>query len=159
MPCGAIVNCVVNLDRNEYRGNTTVSVRVVDIGYADTDREQMIADVRAFESLLRGEITVTPHQALMSREQLAHFYNMLRVCKEWNGTVEQLQHALGEPTLSCLQLLTALEIWKQAGLVSWYDKGDLIRIRVCPVEGKVDLTQTPLWQKIMKGDAENGRTY
>lgn len=159
VPCGAIVNCVVNLDRNEYRGNTTVSVRVVDIGYADTDREQMIADVRAFESLLRGEITVTPHQALMSREQLAHFYNMLRVCKEWNGTVEQLQHALGEPTLSCLQLLTALEIWKQAGLVSWYNKGDLIRIRVCPVEGKVDLTQTPLWQKIMKGDAENGGTY
>ena len=53
-------------------------------------------------------------------------------------------------------MLTALEIWQQAGLVRWFDKGDLIRVQVCPVEGKVDLTSTPLWRMIMKGDADNG---
>ena len=156
IPCGAIVNCVVSLDKNEYRGNTTVSVRVVDISYTDTDREQLIADMRTFEEIMRGEAHPTPEQALATREQLAHLYNMLRVCKEWNGTPEQLCHALGEGAPTCLQLLVALEIWRQAGLVCWYDKGEKIRVTVCPVEGKADLTATPLWKYIMKGDAENG---
>lgn len=155
IPCGAIVNCVVSLDKNEYRGNTTVSVRVVDISYADTDREQLIADMRTFEEVLRGEAHPTPEVALASRDQLARLYNLLRVCKEWNGTPEQLCHALGDGAPTCLQLLVALEIWRQAGLVRWYDKGDKIRVTICPVEGKADLTATPLWQYIMKGDAEN----
>ena len=156
IPCGAIVNCVVSLDKNEYRGNTTVSVRVVDISYEDTDREQLISDMRTFEAMLRSEVHPAPEQAMATREQLARLYNMLRVCKEWNGTPEQLCHALGDGAPTCLQLLVALEIWRQAGLVCWYDKGEKIRITVCPVEGKADLTATPLWQYIMKGDAENG---
>ena len=156
IPCGAMVNCVVSLDKNDYRGNTTVSVRIVDISYADTDREVLIRDIRDFESLLRGEIRPDPKSVMTSREQLAHLYNLLRVCKEWNGTPEQLQRALGDGAPTCLQLLVALEIWRQAGLVKWYDKGERIRIVVCPVEGKTDLTATPLWKYIMKGDAENG---
>jgi single-stranded-DNA-specific exonuclease len=156
IPCGATVNCVVSLDKNDYRGNITVSVRIVDIGYADTDREELIRDMRTFEAVLRGETHPDPAVAMASREQLAHLYNMLRVCKEWNGTPEQLQHALGVGAPTCLQLLIALEIWRQAGLVQWYDKGERIRIAVCPVEGKADLTATPLWKFIMKGDAENG---
>lgn len=156
IPCGATVNCVVSLDKNDYRGNTTVSVRIVDIGYADTDREELIRDMRTFEAVLRGESHPDPAVAMASREQLVHLYNMLRVCKEWNGTPEQLQHALGTGAPTCLQLLIALEIWQQAGLIQWYDKGERIRIVVCPVEGKADLSATPLWKFIMKGDAENG---
>ena len=156
IPCGATVNCVVCLDKNEFRGNTTVSVRIVDIGYADTDREQLMEELRTFEEVLRGEAHPTPEQALAPREQLARLYNMLRVCKEWNGTPEQLQHALGNGAPNCLQLMIALEIWKQAGIVCWYDKGDLIHIHVCPVEGKADLSATPLWKYIMKGDVDNG---
>lgn len=155
-PCGAIVNCVVSLDKNEYRGNTTVSVRVVDISYTDTDREQLMSDMRTFEKIMRGEVRPVPEQTLATREQLAHLYNLLRVCKEWNGTPEQLCHALGEGAPTCLQLLIALEIWRQAGLVCWYDRGEKIRVTICPVEGKADLTATPLWKYIMKGDAGNG---
>lgn len=156
IPCGATVNCVVGLDKNEYRGNTTVSVRVVDISYADTDREGLIDDIRMFESMLRGELRPAPELVMASREQLAHLYNLLRVCREWNGTPEQLQHALGKGAPTCLQLLVALEIWRQAGLIQWYDKGERIRVVVCPVEGKTDLSATPLWKYIMKGDAEGG---
>jgi len=156
VPCGAIVNCIVSLDKNEYRGNTTVSVRVVDIGYADTDREQLMEDLRTFEAVMRGEAHPAPEKALPSREQLAHLYNMLRVCKEWNGTPEQLQHALGVGAPTYLQTMIALEVWRQAGLVCWYDRGDKITIKICPVEGKADLAATPLWQYIMKGDADNG---
>ena len=112
-------------------------------------------DIRTFEAVMRGEAHPLPETAMASREQLAHLYNMLRVCREWNGTPEQLQHALGDGAPTYLQLLIALEIWRQAGLIQWYDKGERIRILIRPVEGKADLTATPLWQYIMKGDAEN----
>lgn len=156
IPCGAVVNCVVSLDKNEYRGNTTVSVRVVDISYTDTDRDRLAEDICSFEALMRGEEHPDADVAMASREQMARLYNLLRVCKEWNGTVEQLQHAYGENAPTCLQLLVSLEIWRQAGLIEWYDKGERIRIVVRPIEGKADLTATALWKHIMKGDAENG---
>ena len=97
-----------------------------------------------------------PEDVLATREQLARLYNLLRVCKEWNGTPEQLQHALGDGAPNCLQIMTALEIWQQAGLARWYDKGDRIRVVICPVEGKADLSATSLWQYVMKGDVDNG---
>lgn len=156
IPCGAVVNCVVSLDKNEYRGNTTVSVRVVDISYTDTDRDRLAEDIRSFEALMRGEARPDGELAMASREQMARLYNLLRVCKEWNGTIEQLQHAYGENAPTYLQLLVSLEIWRQAGLIEWYDKGERIRIVVRPIEGKADLTATALWKYIMKGDAENG---
>ena len=156
IPCGAIVNCVVSLEKDDFRGNNSVSVQVKDISYADTDREQLIQDLRTFEAVLRGEVHPAPECALATREQLARLYNMLVACKEWNGTPEQLQHALGEGAPSYLQVLISLEIWRQAGLIDWYDRGEKITIKIRPVAGKVDLTATPLWQYIMKGDAENG---
>lgn len=153
--CGAKVNCVVSLDRNEYRGNTTVNVRIRDISFADTDRERIITDLSAFESVLRGELCPDPQSALLSREQLTHFYSLLRASREWNGTPEQLRHALGADAPSCLQLMIALEIWQQAGILRWYDRGDRLSVTLLPIQGKADLSATPLWKYIMKGDANN----
>lgn len=153
--CGSIVNCVVSLDKNEYRGNTTVSVRVRDISYSDTDRESVQKSIVDFGCVLRGEYHPAPNEALATREQLAHFYNLLRVCSEWNGTVEQLHAALGSQAPDYLPMLIALEIWQQAGLIRWIDRGERIQIIVKPVEGKVDLSATALWQYIMRGDEEN----
>lgn len=150
--CGSIVNCVVSLERNEYRGNTTVSVRVRDISFADTDRDDMIRELVEFEKILRGEYHPEPARALLSREQQLHFYSLLRASRDWNGTPEQLKHALGNDAPTCLQLLVALEIWRQAGILEWYDRGERISIKLLPTEGKADLTATPLWQYIMKGD-------
>ncbi len=150
IPCGSLVNCVVSLEKNVYRGVLSVSVRIRDIGYADTDREALIADVAAFGSLMRRELC--PPDALPSREQLAVFYSLLYTCKQWDGTLEQLQHALaaggkgGAP--SGLQILVALEVWQQAELLSWQDQGERLSIALKPVTGKTDLTQTPLWQYI-----------
>ncbi len=155
IPCGAIVNCVVSLDKDEFRGNNTVSVQVKDICYADTDRDQLMDDLRTFEAVLRGEAHPAPERALAAREQLARLYNMLAACKEWNGTPEQLQHALGEGAPNYLQVLISLEIWRQAGLIDWYDRGEKITVKMRPIAGKVDLSTTPLWQYIMKGDVEN----
>ncbi len=154
IPCGSTVNCVVSLEKNEYRGVLSVSIRVRDIGYADTDREALIGDIAAFDSVMRGESR--PANALAAREQLAVFYSLLHTCKRWSGTLEQLQHALaaggGIPPTG-LQILTSLEIWQQAGLLTWQDFGEQLRINLLPVTGKADLTATPLWQYLEGRDS------
>ena len=155
MACGSTVNCVVSLERNEYRGNTTVNVRVRDISFTDTDRDQLMRELIEFEQILRGEYRPDPTRVLLSREQQLHFYSLLRASRDWNGTPEQLRHALGADAPSCLQLLVALEIWRQAGLLEWYDRGERISIKLLPTEGKADLTATALWQYLMKGDVDH----
>ena len=54
-----------------------------------------------------------------------------------------------------LAMLTALEIWQQAGLIEWRDCGERIWIKTVPPQGKVDLSATQLWQYIEKGDVNN----
>lgn len=153
VPCGSILNSVVSLDKNEYRGNTSVSVRIRDISFADTDRALLQSDIATFGRILRREITLAPTDALAPREQMGHFYSLLRACQVWQGTVEQLHHALGDKAPSYLQMLIALQLWQEAGLIKWYDQGEKIYIEILPTTGKVDLAETPLHQYIMKGDA------
>ena len=84
-----------------------------------------------------------------------HLYSLLRTCKVWQGTVEQLHHALGDKAPTYLQMLVALQLWQESGLVRWYDRGERMQIEILPTEGKVDLTETPLYQYIQKGDAND----
>lgn len=147
MPCGSTVNCIAALEKNVYHGNISVSVRIIDIGYADTDREQMQAQIEAYYRMLRRESCDCT--ALPSREQLAHLYSMLRACAEWCGTVEHLYHAVNNGAcheFSVLKLLTALEIWREASLVDVQDLGDRMQVRLLPVAGKADLSATALWR-------------
>ena len=153
--CGSVVNCVVSLEKNEYRGNVTVNIRVRDISFTDTDRDLLQEKIVDFGRLLRGEYHPSAEEAFASRDQLAHFYNLLRRCEQWRGTVEQLHHALGDKAPNYLAMLTALEIWQQAGLIEWRDCGERIWIKTVPPQGKVDLSATQLWQYIEKGDVNN----
>ncbi len=148
MPCGAMVNCIVCLEKNIYRGNLSVSVRVVDIGYADTDREAMSEAITAYERMMRREARPDKAEALPCREQLARLYSMLRACGEWSGTLEQLYHAVNTPEtpFTVLSLLTALAIWQEAALLDMVDMGEQLRLRLLPAEGKADLTATALWR-------------
>lgn len=151
--CGTILNSIVSLEKNEYRGTTSVSIRVRDVSFADTDRERLMNQIADFGRVMRREYCPGVDLALASREQLGHLYSLLRTCKMWQGTVEQLHHALGEKAPSYLQMLVALQLWQESGLIRWYDRGERIQIEVLPTEGKVDLAETSLYQYIMKGDA------
>lgn len=155
IPCGSTVNCVASLEKNEYRGNVTVNVRIHDISFTDTDRDEVQREIAEFGRLMRREYSPSANEVLPAREQLAHLYNLLHACREWRGTVEQLHHALGDRAPGYLSMLVSLQLWQEAGIIEWYDRGERIEIRLLPVEGKVDLTATELWKYIEKGDANH----
>ncbi len=155
VPCGSLVNCVVTLDRNEYHGNTSVSIRIKDISYADADREQLLQDMITFDAICRREIR--PTDALPTRDQLAKIFSLIHRCHSWTGTLEQFQFAVSRAggdngeRISGLRLLVALELWKQAGILSYRDRGELFTVQLQPISGKADLTATPLWQYLERG--------
>ncbi len=155
VPCGSLVNCVVTLERNEYRGNINVSVCIRDISYADADREQLLQDMIAFDAVRRRELR--PTDRVPSREQLARIYSLLHRCGTWSGTLEQFQYAVsragGETgeRIDGLTLLIALELWQEAGIITYRDRGELFTVQLLPTSGKADLTATPLWQYLERG--------
>lgn len=157
IPCGSIVNCVVSLERNEYKGIVSVSIRIRDIGYADTERETLIDSIRTFENVMRREGRVA--DALPSREQLAHLYSLLKACGRWCGTLEQMHHAVcqnGRLSMTPIQVLVALQIWREAGLLEWQDSGERFSVCLCPVTEKMDLTHMPLWRYLEGGEEDDG---
>lgn len=154
VPCGSIVNCIVTLDKNEYRGSLNVSIRIKDISYADADRDRLLQNMIDFDAVCRRELC--PTDALPTRDQLTRIYSLLHRCGSWTGTLEQFQYAVArtggesEP-IDGLRLLVAIELWREAGILTYRDRGELFTVELQPTDGKVDLTATPLWQYLERG--------
>ena len=152
IPCGSLVNCIVSLEKNTYRGTMSVSICVRDISYADTDRDALQQEMQQFEAIMRRELHLPKDMTLPSRKLLAKLYSLLHRCKRWKGTLEQLLYAVsrsgGEEHTppKALPVLVAIELWRQAGLLTMEDRGDCMELTVLPTETKADLTTTPLWQ-------------
>lgn len=154
VPCGSVVNCIVTLEKNEYRGNVSVSIRIKDISYADADRDGLLQNMIDFDAVCRRELC--PAGALPTRDQLARIFSLLHRCGSWTGTLEQFRYAVAraggesEP-IDGLRLLVALELWREAGILTYRDRGELFTAELRPTNGKVDLTATPLWQYLERG--------
>ena len=154
IPCGSLVNCIVSLEKNEYRGILSVSLCARDIGYAATDREALAADIALFESVMRREAKPAAETILPDRPLLARLYTLLHRCGVWQGTLEHLQYAAARTAerqeapvpVPALRLLAALELWREAGLLQVEDRGECLCLTVLPVQNKADLAATPLWQ-------------
>ncbi len=149
IPCGAVVDLAVTLEPNEYKGMMSVSILVKDIRYSRTDQEELIAGQQLYEAIMRGEYPDGWQNAVPVREQMAAVYRLLKSCNGWNGSTEQLYHALGG-RIPFPALLMAVEILRQAGLIQLQDLGDVwtISLKALPEGRKADLNQTPLMQQI-----------
>lgn len=137
---GDTVNIAATLDRNEFRGNVSVSAVIRDIRYADTVQEDWLEGQAAYEAVLRRErIENTP--AMPSREQLAAVYLYLKQ-GEFSGSIEALHHMIGAQTLTIEQLYLCLQILWEAQLIQWKHKGNAETIAIKAATGKTDLTRT-----------------
>ena len=146
--CGSLLDFVVTLDRNEYRGVVNVSIVAKDIRYSDTQQDQVICGLADFERVLRREPIPAHAVALLipSREQTASVYRYLRAFPQWQGTLEQLYHGVGLPEIGWARMRLILEVLQEAGLVAVHDTGGLLQIALNPAQGKADLQQTPVMQ-------------
>ena len=151
IPCGSKVNLAVTLDKNEYHGVVSPSIIVKDIRFADTDQEMLIEGEQTFERLFRHEGDRRDY-TVPTREHTAALYRLLKNTAPFKGALDQLFHALSGRGGTFAEMLTSLEILKEAGLVQVKDTGDRMQIDVPPAGTKVDLAQTPLMRYLINGD-------
>lgn len=141
--CGAVLDLAVTIERNEFRGVVSPSLVVRDVRFSDTDQEALLHDRALAEALMRGERAADAAACVPDRALLAAVYRLFRASSQWQGTGEQLYHAVGH-TGRYAALLLALEVLRQADLIELHDEGERLRVNLRPAEGKADLTQTPL---------------
>lgn len=138
--CGSVVNAVVSLDRNEFRGVVSPSIIVRDIRYADTNEEALLEGLRLYDGILRQDLPHPP--APPTRDQLGTLYRYLNKSGGFEGTLEQLFYPLRESGMSYVQLRAGVEILREAALLAAEDTGHILRITLIPSAEKADLSAT-----------------
>lgn len=147
---GDRIHLAVTLDRNEFRGTVSVSVIVKDIRFADTVQDDIIDAMQLFDRAVCGE-SLSEEERQLACPARDHTVALFHLLKEhggcFDGTWEWLYHALS-PAVPTTKVKPAVQVLREAGIVSVKDGGDTVTVTLLPTEGKADLSQTPLMQRL-----------
>lgn len=147
---GDIVDCAVTLDKNVYNNIETLSVIVREMRFSDFDEESLLNSKEVYEAFCRGDF-ITKEQAqqlLPQREEFAHVYRYLRTNGGFNHSVDNLLYRLECNTISYGKLRVILECMNELQLVEIYEGMTRTKIRLCDVEGKVNLDDSIIISKL-----------
>ena len=159
-PCqaGERVDVAFYLQVNEFRGSRTVQLQVVDL------RPSLQSSAREEESLvllrrLEEGAGLTSREALRilpSRQQCVAAWRMLQQDVPYEKTERQylpfvrgLSAAI-PGTDPFLRACFCVELFCERGLLSREIRDGEIRLRLCAVDGKVDLEQSPYWTALLE---------
>ncbi|MBQ2971424.1 MAG: single-stranded-DNA-specific exonuclease RecJ [Ruminococcus sp.] len=147
---GDIVDCAVTLDKNIYNNIESLSVVVRDIRFTDIDEEALLSSKEDFEAFCRGE-AITKEQSLEllpSREEFAIVYRFLRAESGFSHSVETLHYRLKSKAVSYGKLRVILESMSELSLIEIYEGMYDTIIKLCEVQGKVNLDDSLIISKL-----------
>ena len=137
---------------NEFRGERTVQMNVIDI--RPSCAVECSADASAYTLLRRGELTTAAAAALLpQRSMLGMIWRYLAAT---GGTMQESPVCLcrkivrwsGIP-MTLGQLLTCLDIFADVGLLDYQRHHKYITIQLTPGPGKADLNTSATMQKLL----------
>ena len=159
-PCqaGERVDVAFYLQVNEFRGSRTVQLQVVDL------RPSLQSSAREEESLvllrrLEEGAGLTSREALRilpSRQQCVAAWRMLQQDVPYEKTERQYLPFLRDLSAAIpgtdpfLRACFCVELFCERGLLSREIRDGEIRLRLCAVDGKVDLEQSPYWTALLE---------
>lgn len=138
---GETVDLVVYLDRNEYHGAVSVSIVVKDMHLSALPQEDMIGALMKTDTVMRRELPIPTGVRFPARECTARVYRFLKQAP-YCGSAEVLCHRLMTPDITCIDVLIACRILREANLIDWREEGDTVFARVRETSGKADLSET-----------------
>ena len=148
---GDVVDLAVTLDVNIYNNIENLSVCIREMRFSDLDEDEYISTKELFESFCRGD-DITRDQALAltpNREEFAVVYRFLKANGGCRYPVDTLLYRL-RAGISYGKLRVILECMNELGLIR-IDEGLYdCEIRLCEVEGKVNLTDSLIIRKLQE---------
>ena len=150
---GDKVDLMVTLNRNEFRGQVSVTVIIKDIRPAGTDDTQMVRSELLYDRIMAGQPLSGEDRkdAVPDRTVFANVYRFLQQTEQQNrklraADAEYIQYKTGVPDL-CRTRIT-LEAMRQLGLTETAADGSL---KLKSVDGKVDLNDAPILKQLTRG--------
>ena len=142
---GDVVDAAVRLEKNEYMGQTKVSIQIKDMRPADEDDKELFRSLRAYEDFTKSVTYPLAHALNPSRELLAKVYKYIREAGSVTDDAEILCMRLGEEYSNAGTIKVALDTLSDVGVLyikdgAYYDA----RLSV-----KADLTQSRTLKKFV----------
>ena len=144
------MDLAVTLEVNEYRNTENLSVFVKDMKLSQVNEEQILLEYRMYEKVKRGECLTGEEifHMVPNRDEFAAIYRFLRSNNGWQHHTLLLLEHLQIPNLTLSKLLVALDVLKDQKLIEKAEDGDICRITLKPVAGKVDLFCSPILRQL-----------
>ena len=146
------------LQVNEFRGSRTVQLQVVDLRpslQTSAREEESLALLRRLEE--GGGLTSREAlRILPSRQQCVAAWRMLQQDVPYEETERQYLPFLRGLSAAIpgtdpfLRACFCVELFCERGLLSREIRDGEIRLRLCAVDGKVDLEQSPYWTALLE---------
>ncbi len=151
---GDCVDLAVRLEKNEYMGQTKVSVYIKDIRMAKTDDETYLRSVRLYEKIRRGE-SIKPEHASLARVERSFVAKVYRYIKNeggFFGDTDILCYRLGDDGSSACRVMLAIDILCELDVL----KKEEGKILLYNTEKKVDLQDSALMVQLEALTAKGG---
>lgn len=149
---GDVVDLMVTLNRNEFRGQVNVTVIIKDIRPAGTDDTQMVFSEQLYDRIMAGQPLNDEalSRAIPDRNVFANVYRFLQQTEQQQHVVrasdaEYIQYKTGVPDLCRVRV--TLEAMRELGLTETTANGTL---KLKAVDGKVDLTEAPILKQMTR---------
>lgn len=145
---GDRVDLAVRLEKNEYMGQTKVSIYIKDIRMAGTDDEKYLRSVRLYEKIRRGETVKSElaARAKVDRAFVASVYRFLKSEGGFCGDTDILCYRLGDDGSSACKVLMSIDILCELGILKKEDG----KIILCNTDKKVNLNDSSLMAYLEK---------
>lgn len=125
---GDLLDLAVRLEKNEYMGQTRVSIYIKDIRMSKTDDEKYLESVRLYEKVKRGE-RLSKEQAqktLPDRKFVANVYRFVRDNEGWKADTDVLCYRLSDDGDNACKVLISLDALCELGIFK--KSGDEIEV-------------------------------
>ena len=115
---GDVLDLAVRLEKNEYMGQTRVSIYIKDIRMSKTDDETYLNSLRLYEKIQRGERLLQSEalKALPDRKFVADVFRFVRDSGGWRFDSDVLCYRLGDSGENACKLLISLDVLCELGI-------------------------------------------
>lgn len=146
---GDIVDLAVTLDVNVYNNTESLSVFVRDVRFSGIDEDSYISSKEIFESFCRGDHITAEEAAsiIPDRDEFAVVYRCIRSSGGYRYSLDTLLYRL-DCDISYGKLRVILECMNELGLIRIFEGMYTTEIKLCQVEGKVNLNDSLIIQKL-----------
>lgn len=145
---GDVLDLAVTLSENTFRGETSLSVKIVEIKAGGLQTDRVINEYRIYEKYKAKEtLTATEAQFLLpTRNDLAEIYKYIRSKGNFQGSLLKL--ATEFENINFARILVALDILEERQLINMNQKEESVELSLIKADRKVDIFASEIFKEI-----------